>query len=242
MPIESIANAPRCGRKRSVNAFVLLLAGISAQCLAAMPAAASCIALTTGPVLAPGSNLVLSCQASGGGSPNQPGGSLINNLPVVPGSYFYGHGYAAPTTTLEGSPAPGFGFYDDYVFSIGGANANSVTSTIDLGALSVSNLEVRLYDLDSNSLPTLGTPVGTVYSAWNSVIGGSGYTGAVAVIPEVHLGPGTYVLEVRGNVTGANGGSYSGSLNLTPVPLPAAVWLLLSGLAGFVTLVRRPRG
>jgi hypothetical protein len=40
----------------------------------------------------------------------------------------------------------------------------------------------------------------------------------------------TYVLEVRGNVTGTSGGSYSGTLNVAPVPLPAALPLLFSGL------------
>jgi hypothetical protein len=47
------------------------------------------------------------------------------------------------------------------------------------------------------------------------------------------------VLEVRGDVTGTSGGSYAGTLNLQPVPLPAAAWLLISGFAGLVPLVRR---
>jgi hypothetical protein len=41
---------------------------------------------------------------------------------------------------------------------------------------------------------------------------------------------GPYVLEIQGDVTGTSGGTYTGSLNLNPVPLPAALPLLLSGL------------
>ena len=52
------------------------------------------------------------------------------------------------------------------------------------------------------------------------------------------LNAGSYVLEVRGNVTGSAGGSYSGSLNLVPTPVPAALPLLLSGLGIFGGAVR----
>jgi hypothetical protein len=227
---------------RPVGLLLVLAASAAMQLLGASQAhAATCASLTTGPVLSGGSNLALTCQTSGGGSPNLLGGTQVNNLPTVPGAYFYGHGYASATTTLVGSPSPGFGFYDDYVFTIGGASANSITSTISLGSLSVTNLQVRLYSLASNALPTLGVPAGTVYSAWTAVITIPGITGAYAVIDDTVLNPGTYVLEVRGN-TGSAGGSYSGTLNLQPVPLPAAAWLLLSGLAGLATVRRRQRG
>lgn len=200
-----------------------------AQLLGLNVAHAACVTpLTNGPLLDPGEQLSLTCQTSSGGNPAPPvGGSLINNLPTIPGSYSYGHGYGLPTTPLAGSPSPGFGFYDDYVFTIGGATANSITSTIDLGTLQVSDLQVRLYSLVGNSLPTLGVPSGTVYSAWRTAIGSAG---TYAVIPETVLGAGTYVLEVRGNVTGDAGGSYAGTVNLQPIPLPAAAWLLISGL------------
>jgi hypothetical protein len=49
------------------------------------------------------------------------------------------------------------------------------------------------------------------------------------VLNPTTLAAGTYVLEIRGDVTGSDGGTYSGSLNLNPVPLPAALPLLLSG-------------
>jgi hypothetical protein len=50
------------------------------------------------------------------------------------------------------------------------------------------------------------------------------------VLDPTTLTAGSYVLEIRGEVTGSSGGTYTGSLNLNPVPLPAALPLLLSGL------------
>ena len=47
-----------------------------------------------------------------------------------------------------------------------------------------------------------------------------------------------YSLVVGGNVVGADGGTYSYVANLSQVPLPAAVWLFLSALAGLVATVR----
>jgi hypothetical protein len=237
----NLGNAP-CAGARAHRLTTVLAIALGAQLLASGPAAAACVSpLTPGSALTPGSQLSLTCQTSNGGTPATPGGSLVNNLPAIPGSFFYGHGYGSPTMPIEGPPPPGFGFYDDYVFSIAGATANSITSTIDLGTLQVSDLQVRLYGLAGNELPTFGVPSGTVYSAWSTPISGHGLSGRFAVIPDTVLGAGTYVLEVRGNVTGANGGSYSGTLNLQPVPLPAAAWLLISGMALLgVGVKRRP--
>jgi hypothetical protein len=215
------------------------------------PAAAhaACVTLSPGPGLSPGAPLSLTCETvSGGPSYNVSSGTI--NVPTVAGAYFYGNGFAGPTTPIAGSqpspsapsswPATGFGFYDDWVFTIAGGTLNSITSTIDLGSLHVSDLQVRLYNLSGNALPTLQAPAGGTIDAWSAPIsGGPGLSGSYSVLPTTTLGAGTYVLEVRGNVTGSSGGSYSGTLNVTPVPLPAAAWLLLSGMAGFGSLARR---
>jgi hypothetical protein len=165
------------------------------------------------------------------------GSGSVNAFPL-PGSNFYGDTFSAATTTISGSPAPGWGFYDDFLFTISGpATTDSITSTIDLGTLSISNLEVRLYDTNGNpTLPVLGNPTGGAISGWSNPI--SGGSGSYSVL-NTTLGPGTYVLEVRGDVTGLNGGSYSGTLNATPVPLPAALPLLLSALGGLGFMGRR---
>ncbi|HVY81218.1 MAG TPA: FxDxF family PEP-CTERM protein [Steroidobacteraceae bacterium] len=166
------------------------------------------------------------------------GPGTVNAL-AVPGSYGYFNQFTAPTTPL--SQAPGYGFYDDLVFSITGAEANSLTSTISLDNLiGISDLQVRLYSASLNpNLPVFGAPVGGAIDAWSTAINASpGATETIAVLPETTLEPGTYVLEIRGNVTGTNGGSYSGVLNLAPVPLPAAFPLLLSGV-GVLGVIRR---
>jgi hypothetical protein len=168
-------------------------------------------------------------------------GSGVGNPLSVPGSSTYGHTFTAPTTTIPGSPGAGFGFYDDFVFTIAGATTNSITSTIDFsGLLEITNLQVRLFNAAGNSFPVLGAPLGgTMINAWSSPVSYGPTTGTVAVLPGSLLGAGTYVLEVRGNVVGAGGGSYSGVLNLAPVPVPAAVWMFGSGLLGLVAVRRR---
>ena len=82
-----------------------------------------------------------------------------------------------------------------------------------------------------NPALVIGTPAGAVYDATMS--GGTDTLYAT-------LNPGTYVLEVRGVVTGSTGGSYAGTLQVAPVPLPAALPLLLSGL-GLLGGLIRPR-
>lgn len=171
-------------------------------------------------------------------------GSGVNTVLAVPGSHTYGNSLPSlntPVYTTGGGQS--FEFYDAYVFTITGASTNSLTSSINLGAfLGLDNFQVRLYELDGNAtLPVLGAPAGgTLLQAWSTAISyGPGMTGSLAVIPEHFLNAGSYVLEVRGNVSGISGGSYSGVMNLTPVPLPAAAWLLFSGLGALGVMSRR---
>lgn len=113
-----------------------------------------------------------------------------------------------------------------------------MTATISEGAaLAITNLNARIYNTAGlSTLPTLGTVAGEVDSS-NSTVGGL----TVATIGTTLLNPGTYVLEIRGTASGSSGGTYSGVLNLTtPVPLPAALPLLISALGG-LGLIRRKR-
>jgi hypothetical protein len=187
-----------------------------------------------------GAEMVLGYQEVGPSGPVTGSGTVNAYSGTV--SDFYGDNFTGPTTTITGSPSPGWGFYDDFIFSIStGASLDSVTSTINLGNLSISNLEVRLYNESGNSPPVLNNPNGGVISSWSSPInGGPGITGTYSVL-STDLGAGTYVLEVRGNATGSSGGSYSGTLNLAPVPLPAALPLLVSGLGLLGGMARRRR-
>jgi hypothetical protein len=91
--------------------------------------------------------------------------------------------------------------------------------------------------MQSKPLPILGKPDGTVIDGWTTVIAPGS---SVSVISPINLGAGTYVLEVRGNVFGAAGGSYAGVLNVAPVPVPATLWLFGSAIGGLLTMRRRP--
>jgi len=167
---------------------------------------------------------------------------------ATPGSYGYSNSYSGGvgSTTIGGTS---YGFYDDYVFQITGATADSVSSTISLGgSQAINNLDARIYSVTAGNspLPVLGTPAGTVVESTDETGSCFGVTCSEAVIPPTMLDPGTYVLEIRGTVAPTSG-AYSGVLNLasgdvnsnTTVPLPAALPLMVSGLAGMGLWGRR---
>lgn len=160
-----------------------------------------------------------------------------------PGASTYGNTFSASTTPIPS--APGWGFYDDFVFTVAGSQIDSITSTINLGSSSeIDGLQVRLYNEAGNlPLPVTGVPTGsTLIDAWSSTVTlAPGLTGTVDVLPGTTLTAGTYVLEVRGNVTGSLGGGYSGTLNVAPVPAPVALPLMLTGMGMLGGLMRRRR-
>lgn len=160
----------------------------------------------------------------------------------LPTSDTYSHAFSSPTAQIGST---GFGFYDDFVFTIGSASADAITSTIDFAnVLGINNLQTRLYNFSGNpNLPVLGAPNGGAIDAWSSTLNlAPGTDDTINVLPMTMLNAGTYVLEVRGNVTGSAGGSYSGNLNLVPTPLPAALPLLLSGIGLLGGAIRRRSG
>jgi hypothetical protein len=175
-----------------------------------------------------GGDLYLSVTTTGSGS------SAFGNISAlaIPGNYTYQDSWTAPQTTVV--PTTTSGFYDDFVFTIGAGQVDSITSSVTLGnMLGISGMQVRLYDYNANghAAPLLGTPApGSAFDSWSSTVSFPGGMTAVNVLPTTTLGAGTYVIEVRGTVAGSSGGNYIGSLNVTPVPLPPALAALLSGL------------
>ena len=180
-------------------------------------------------------NAALSYEETAAGRTGNGQGTLFTSLPA---QAIYGSQFGPSTGDLAG--APGFSFYDDYIFTVSAATIDSVTSEIDLGSLSLGNLQERIYSLGNNTLPVLGAPTG-FQTDWTTPIGfQAGPTkGMTTVLGATQLTAGTYVLEIRGEVTGAAGGGYSGMLNLQPVPLPAGLPLLVSGLGLLGGMARR---
>jgi hypothetical protein len=169
----------------------------------------------------------LSYDQTAGGVTGNGAGTAFTTLPASDG---YTNTFGPSTGPLPGSP--GFTFNDYYVFTVAAATADSMSSEVNLGALSIADLEERVYSVPTNATQSLvtGTPTG-FQTDWTTPvsISGVGASGMITVLDPTTLAAGTYVLEIRGDVTGSSGGTYEGSLNLEPVPLPAALPLLLSG-------------
>jgi hypothetical protein len=160
-----------------------------------------------------------------------------NSSLAVPGSYTYGNTFAGGVgSSLVGGTTSGF--FDDYVFTISGATANSVTSTINLGdTLAINGLQVALFNYTSGQSVPISGPA--LVTGWSTAFDSGGVGTTISVISPTTLAPGSYALEVRGTVAGTAGGSYSGTLNLAPVPLPPGLPLFLSGLGALGLWGRR---
>lgn len=150
-----------------------------------------------------------------------------------PDAYIYGNTYGSLTNAVFGN----YEFYDDFIFTISSATANSVSTTINLGGVfALGNMEARIYDWSLNqSAPVFDQPVGAVIASTSSTLGNV----TILTIDNVLLNAGTYVLEIRGSVTGASGGGYSGLLNVAPVPVPGALWLMGSAVIGLGAVARK---
>jgi hypothetical protein len=216
------------GSRMSYKAHAFAVAVVSnglAICLSALHAS-------------PVSAAVLSYEETAAG---RTGSGQATSYLSLPTTDTYSRSFNSATTQIGST---GFGFYDDFVFTISAATADAITSTIDFAnVLGINNLQTRLYNFSRNpNLPVLGTPVGGAIDAWSNTFNlAPGTNEIVNVLPMTMLDAGTYVLEVRGNVVGSSGGSFSGNLNLVPTPLPAALPLLLSGIGILGGAVRRSR-
>jgi hypothetical protein len=169
-----------------------------------------------------------------------------------------------PGTVATGNGGP-WNFYDNYVFSLGaGSNIQStlISFTLPNGSpgnvVGISDLQARIIQIGPSPNPNYqnqtfdsiaasqldGPPVTTIVDGWQTnqttLPGGSNYYSVL--LNQHQFGTGLYDVQIRGLVASSNGiysGSYGGSISFTPVPLPAAVWLLASGLLGVGGLTRR---
>jgi hypothetical protein len=125
------------------------------------------------------------------------------------------------TGLFEAAVTPGT-FSNDWYFSLASpSTVNGAVVNVNLSTLlNITGLALELvYDY---GLPGMKT-----------------YSGLGDSFTLTSLSSGPYELIVSGDATGSAGGVYAGAV--TTVPLPAAAWLLLSGLAGLGVLARRRR-
>ncbi len=167
----------------------------------------------------------------------------------VPGQYTFSHTFSTPQSNVLGTDgtAGDYSFQDSYVFQVGaGASGDTVVATLNLpSSFGMSDLQMRLYDIGTSSTTpvvggSLAVPGVTVISPW---LGSHGPATQQITADFSGLMPGdTYVLDIAGTATGSSGGLYIGALDLQPVPLPASLWLLVSGMGALALASRRRFG
>jgi len=222
---------------RSQIGMALTICGVLAG--AARPAQASVVTLNgTGTMATPSFQFL-----DPTGSANVLADNATTYALAVPGQYLYSDQFsAAQANPLLGTSAPGtYGFQDSIEFALNApASGDILTSTLNLGNLfNISGLQIRLYGWTTGSptVPTVGAlPAGTVsYAPWIGIPTGQ----STVMVNFGDVPAGTYMLDITGTATGVpvngtgGGGSYIGQLNVSPIPLPGAFALLLSGLGLF---------
>ena len=143
--------------------------------------------------------------------------------------------HSAPGPTLNPGDLANFSnsgiagtiFNDSWFFGLGQTGAGGLVTNVDItvGSTSILNISPFTVNLYAESG---GAPTGPVLA-----------TGTSFNLPS--LPSGLYDLVITGTATGSSGGQYLGTVVASAVPLPAAAWLLLSGLAGVGAMARRRR-
>jgi len=168
----------------------------------------------------------------------------LTNAPITPDVTFtLGHTLSGglqnfPDNFVNGSSSgPKWNFYDDFFFTTTGATVDAAVISINRAGLGVSNLQARIFTADGNPAPTLTalSTGSTLVDSWQNT--SCGAASCVITLP-TDFPAGNYDLQIRG-LAASGGGSYGGDINFSAVPLPAAAWLLISGLAGLGGLARR---
>jgi hypothetical protein len=149
------------------------------------------------------------------------------------------------SATGTGSP---WNFEDSYSFSTTGATIQS--TVISFNQSDVSDLQARIIsatDPSSNPVPVTtntnaagqelvgGPTVVTIVNGWTTV--NNGPIDFAVTLPTAFTA-GNYILQVRGEAASSSG--YGGTVQFTPVPVPAGLPLLFGGI-GLLSVAARKR-
>jgi len=121
----------------------------------------------------------------------------------------------------------GTNFNDNWFFGLGQPGVGGLVTNVDVTVGSTTILDISPFTVNLYA-ESGGVPFGPVLA-----------TGTSFNVPS--LPSGLYDLVITGTATGVLGGQYVGTVAASAVPLPAAAWLLLSGLAGVGAMARRRR-
>jgi len=149
------------------------------------------------------------------------------------GSYTFSHTVAANTSSFGSINNQAYNFVDSYVINIPYAQLDAYAFSLNLtSTVSMSNLSARLYSYPANAFTVGGTGSvnGSVYGTWSQSVNGG--TVDSTLLPASTPAAGEYVLQIIGLENGTTSGTYNGTLDVTPVPLPASFPLFLVGLVG----------
>jgi hypothetical protein len=143
----------------------------------------------------------------------------------------------APLGTLHSGS-----FTDVYKFTLNSA-ADLDSAVLNFNLLSLTHIKyftLWLVDCGADGNSTTCNP--STDGNLDSEVGPNTILPSILTLSFSGLTPGVhYGFLVTGKVTGLLGGAYLGHVTLSAVPVPAAVWLFVSGLVGLVVFVRRRR-
>src|ERR1035441_1603372 len=151
------------GDRKMCSGILVSLQGAAARALGFLMLGSLALAGSATAATVPVANGgTLTLTASNSGLSNNTVAATGNiSAPAVPGSYMYGDGFSS-NQTGHNFGSTSFGFYDDFVFTIGPGQADAVTSTISIGnLLGITNLQARIYNYTANGsvAPLLSTPL-----------------------------------------------------------------------------------
>ena len=110
-------------------------------------------------------------------------------------------------------------------------------------AYSVVNVPLSLFgntfDLIFSSIALFSNADGILFNGDDALLASSVGSGPDMSLNFGGTTAGNYYLTVGGVATGSAGGIYAGAIDVAPVPVPPAVWMLGSAIVGLATVGRR---